>query len=191
MAHPPKSTAAAESKVARLAACIVQERSATIARLGHVLPGADAEDAFQEACVRALSRIDSQRASNALRPWFQVILRSVVAARLRKPEGTRALDEHYAEQAESSPPSCCACGADALRYVRASHRSALQRVLLGEQAIADAARADGTTPGNLRIRLHRGKQELRSAWLRICGACITDDVGTDCSCREPRDAPER
>jgi RNA polymerase sigma-70 factor (ECF subfamily) len=188
MAKLPATAAPDVRKVERLAACIARERSATIVRLERVLPCGDAEDAFQEACVRALSRLDRQRESKTLRPWFQAILRSVVAARLRRPPRNCALDEHDAPFTASSPEQRCGCGVDALRSVRASHRSALERVLIRGQDIADAALADCTTPGNLRVRLHRGKQELESAWLRCCGTCITEEMGADCRCHERRDA---
>lgn len=187
MANPPTRNDANKGEL--LAACVARERAATIARLVHVLPRSDAEDAFQEACVRALAQLDRQREPRQLRPWFQVILRSVVAARLRSPERTSALEDRDDPPAASPPRAHrCGCGAGALRSVRASHRSALERVLIRGQGIAEAARADGITPGHLRVRLYRGKQELASAWLRCCGACITEEGGADCQCHNRRDA---
>ena len=91
MAHSPETHAASKSDL--LAACVAGERATTIARLVRILPRSDAEDAFQEACVRALVQLDRQREPRKLRPWFQMILRSVVAARLRSPEHTSALEE--------------------------------------------------------------------------------------------------
>ena len=186
MANHPATSVASKSDL--LAACVARERAATIARLVRVLPRSDAEDAFQEACVRALAQLDRQREPHQLRPWFQTILRSVVAARLRCPERTSALEDHNEPPAPSAGGQCCGCGAGVLRRVRASHRSALERVLLYGEDVAEAARADGITPGHLRVRLYRGKRELANAWLRCCGACITEEGGRDCHCHERRDA---
>lgn len=189
MANQPATNDANKGDL--LAACVARERAATIARLVHVLPHSDAEDAFQEACVRALAQLDRQRGPRQLRPWFQTILRSVVASRLRSAERTSALEERDDPPAASSREHRCGCGAVALRSVRASHRSALERVLIRGQGIAEAARADGITPGHLRVRLFRGKQELARAWLRCCNACITEEGGSDCQCHEMRIGHER
>ena len=64
----------------------------------------DAEDAVQEACLRALKYIDNYRGENP-RAWLLAIVRNACFDRMRSATGAAVLDEDALEVADAAPRS--------------------------------------------------------------------------------------
>jgi len=182
-------------KAVQLDRLVRTERLRTIARLERVLPVQEAEDAYQDACVRALDRLSQQASKLGLRAWFHAILRRTVATRAEalrctapdRPPTVELLAEPYHIEQEDM----CRCGARAMRRLRAAYRSVLQRAIADGKPIRDIATTDQTSPNNARVRLHRARTALRDSWSEVCGPCITVNAGADCACSDDRDGGSR
>lgn len=180
--HPPLSLG---EKSERLGRQVRAERLRTLARLERVLPIQDAEDAYQDACVRALERLNQQKGEASFRGWFHAVVRSAVATharglRNRSPEQADIEELHLFSRADQG--DICRCGLRALERARPNYRSVLRRAILDSQPVKEIGAQDRTTPNNVRVRLHRARAGLRDCWTDICGPCITVDAGTNCIC---------
>lgn len=97
---------------------------------GMLMNGADAEDAVQEACLRAWDRRDNRRADTDLRPWFL----GIVANRCRESRRSRwarllplPLHDDVGDAADVADAT--AAGVDLRRALRAlPHRARLSLV---------------------------------------------------------------
>jgi len=184
---------ATQQRIARLAAHVEAEGPRVLARLRRSMPEEDAEDLLQDACLRALERLGQLSADSALRPWFHAVLRSTISSynrdRMRASGPRLAGTEWLDALPRASRSDTCACGARVLDRARPDHR----RLLLRDHAdrrIATIPRDQGITPGHARVRLHRARRDLRVAWTRFCGPCITIDRGAHCECESPRDGEQ-
>ena len=179
-----------KQKSGQLAAQVSAERPGVLRRLERALPIQDAEDVYQDACVRALERLDQQGEANRLRAWFHAVLRNAVATHIRS--SRRAMEHPDAEALLQERPGeavdRCGCGVHALSRMRSRDRGLLRRALLEEEPIHESFCTDGMTANNARVRLHRARERLRKSWKERCGPCITVSAGADCSCLGPRDA---
>jgi len=182
-------------KSVQLDRLVRSERLRTIARLERVLPVQEAEDAYQDACVRALDRLSQQTSELGVRAWFHAILRRTVAthaealhfAASRRQPAVELLAEPYRTEREAM----CRCGARAMRRLRPAYRSVLQRAIADGKPIRDIAVTDQTSPNSARVRLHRARTALRASWSEVCGPCITANAGADCACSDERDGESR
>lgn len=142
---------------------------------------ADAEDVVQRALLRASSRAETVADPARARAWFFRILRRTIVDhhRERKPAG-ESLEVEPAAPVEEAL-SACACAVRLLDELRPGHAEVLRAVDFdGEEPAAVATRL-GLTRGNLDVRLHRARRELREKVMRHCGVdgaapCL------DCTC---------
>lgn len=171
------------------------ERLRTIARLERVLPVQEAEDAYQDACVRALDRLDQQTSKLGLRAWFHAILKSTVATRAETLRYAASQQppavELLAEPSRAEQEDACRCGARVMRRLRPAYRSVLHRAIADDKPVRDVATTDQTSPNNTRVRLHRARTALRNSWSTVCGPCVTVNAGAGCACGDARDGRNR
>lgn len=180
----PQSPLSRDEKSEQLANQVRAERLRTLARLERVLPAQDAEDAYQDACVRALERLSQQARESSLRAWFQAVLRSTLATRARELRRSRGGQTDFEPHLhlQSDQGDICPCGLRAVGCLRSDYSSLLRRAVLDGRPIEEIAVQDRVTPNNTRVRLHRARAALRDAWAGVCGPCITVDAGTNCAC---------
>ena len=178
----PQSPGSRHEKSEQLANQVLTERLQTLARLERVLSAQDAEDAYQEACVRALERLGQQAEESSLRAWFQAVLRSTIATRARELCRSRDEQTDFEPQLQSDRRDICPCGLRALGRLRSNYGGLLRRAILDGRPVQEIAFQDRATPNNTRVRLHRARSALRDAWSSACGPCITVDAGTSCAC---------
>ena len=166
---------------------LVAERDTFLAFVrSRVRSGADAEDIFQQALVRAAEHADEVREPDRVRAWFFRILR-------------RALADHHAQWAlreaklatlasdldEASPEdvAICACSLGQLEHIRPEYADILRRVDIDEEPLVAAAASLNITVNNATVRLHRARKALREQLQTFCGtnsmrACL------DCGCND-------
>ncbi|RDV36238.1 sigma-70 family RNA polymerase sigma factor [Bradymonadaceae bacterium TMQ3] len=149
---------------------------------------ADAEDAVQQALVRAAEQLHTLDDPDKLEGWFATIVRRQAIDQLRR----RSRDAHKrrrlaiepAPQAYRAPDDLdptCACGIDALEDLSPAYAEILTRVILNDEAVQDAADALGISDTNASVRLHRARKALRQELLERCGTTSTREC-LSCGC---------
>lgn len=125
-----------------------------------------AEDAVQETFLAAIEAAARYEGGRSLYPWLAGILTRTARKQnrqdARRVEPTR-LDEPRAEDPaqESSRRELDARLERALERLTPRTREVLAPFLLEERKPRDIARGTGLAPGTVRVRIHRGLEELR------------------------------
>ena len=139
-------------------------------------------EAVQESFRKALAHADQLVDDERVVAWFYRILRNVIVD-LQRRRGHVGLDQASDVVAEAEDTAtACRCVAALIDDLPASSANALRRVDLEGASIEAAAAAEGITPGNLKVRRHRAREQLRDLVQATCRACATHGC-LDCSCR--------
>lgn len=142
-----------------------------------------AEEILQEALTRSLASGGELRDDEAVTAWFYRTLRNAIVDHHRKRSAEQRTLAAYAAELQTADASdaeltetVCRCALDLLDTVKPAYAEALRRVELDGQPLAAFAEAQGITPGNAAVRLHRARQALRERLRHCCHSCL------DCSC---------
>jgi RNA polymerase sigma factor (sigma-70 family) len=129
---------------------------------------ADAEDATQEAFVKAYYALDRFRLDGEFRPWMLRIVANEARNRRRSARRRESLVLRLAEDrpsgASAQAPEAAAVSADEARTLLVPERDRLvisYRYLL-ELSEAETAAALGVRPGTVKSRLSRALERLRA-----------------------------
>ncbi len=150
-----------------------------------------AEDVLQTAYVKAIQGADTIRADESTVAWFWRVLRNAVADlhRQRAAE-VRVLEQKQRWADAEQPPepelrsAICRCIGGVLETLKPKYASLLRRVDLEGIPVPEAARAEGITPNNAGVQLHRARAALRDGLRQTCGACAEHGC-LDCGCKRP------
>ena len=145
-----------------------QLRSCCLREARRLIPGAEAEEAVQEALARAWTRRHACRSPEAPLGWMLQITRNesrrLLARRTRRAQATDADPASWAPELQTD------------EFARATTRlvveQALARLEVGDQCLlrlrygddltqADVARCLGVPEGTVKVRLHRARGRLR------------------------------
>lgn len=164
----------AADRARALASELMADRESYIAFVrGRIRPGADAEDIFQQALVRATEHASALRDRSRTRPWFFRILRRTLAdhhARWALREAKLATLAADLDEAAPEDVAVCGCSLGQLERIRPEYADILRRVDIDEAPVADVAGALGITVNNATVRLHRARRALRDQLMSFCGA---------------------
>lgn len=136
-------------------------RTSCLREAVRVLPRADAEEAVQEALVRAWLRRDACRSPEAPLPWMLEITRN---------EARRLLGRHASapEPADAAQEDRLLAGAatrvtveQALRGLADRDRRVLHLRYAEDLTQVEVARRLGVPEGTVKVRLHRARRRLR------------------------------
>lgn len=146
-----------------------------------------AEDIFQDALLRALRAAPEIEEEDRLIAWFFKVLRNAVIDSYRRQAADgRRVDALAKTLPEFVTPEdkaeACACMFELLPSLRADHRDLIERLDLQEEPTTDAAARLGIDRGNLKVRRHRARQELRRRLEETCRACAKHGC-LDCTCK--------
>lgn len=146
-------------------------------------PGLAAE-AVQESFLKALAHLDQLDDAERIDAWFYRILRNVIAdlQRARRIAPAAFPEDGEPAAAEEDRRTACACVAALVEALPAPYASALRRVDLDGESMADAAAAEGISMANLKVRRHRARSELRELVQATCRMCAAHGC-LDCTCR--------
>lgn len=169
-----------------LGALVERERPGVVARLGKKMTHVDAEELFQEACLRALERLPQQQHPAQLRAWFNTVLRTVVSRSPTAQAGSIPPAANERQAAEAAPARC-ACGIDVMSTLSERQQQLLHRAVFEERTTSLLARDECTTSNNIRVQLHRARALLRMRWERRCGLCVSASSAPGCTCTPSRD----
>jgi RNA polymerase sigma factor (sigma-70 family) len=150
-----------------------------------------AADAVQESLLKALKAGDQLRDEESAKAWFYRILRRTIIDLYRR-QATRykALQEFEHElngvaDAEEERMTC-ACMRRLLPTMTPQYASLIQQIELDEETPESVAANLGITKGNLTVRLHRARQQLKRRLEENCRVCVTHGC-LDCHCgTEPK-----
>lgn len=146
-----------------------------------------AADAVQESLLRALKSEHHLSHDENLVAWFYRILRNVLTDLHRRRTTQRSALEKFAHELEIGgatrelETAACACLNGLLPTLRPDYADAVRLLDLEERAPEDAARTLGITRNNLKVRLHRGRKQLRERLEQTCRMCATHGC-LDCTC---------
>ena len=145
-----------------------------------------AAEAVQESFLKALGHADQLNDDERVVAWFYRILRNVIVD-LQRRRGLAGLDDGMIDPlvSEADTAVACRCVAGLIDDLPAASANALRRVDLEGASIEAAAAAEGITPGNLKVRRHRARDQLRELVRVTCRACATHGC-LDCTCQRPR-----
>ena len=155
----------------------------------------DAEDILQAAFLKSVEQGHTVRAHESVVAWFYRLLRNAITDyyRHRGAEG-RALQRAAGFTPDEDEPepeveqAICRCIHDVLPTLSRDYAALLKRVDLQGATVAEMAAETGMTPNNVRVRLHRARQALRTQLERACGSC-TEHACLDCTCRRSGHQP--
>jgi RNA polymerase sigma-70 factor (ECF subfamily) len=145
-----------------------------VKRLGN---RAEAEDVFQDFCIRVLAHKDPLRNVERMDAWLYAILRSALNDHYRKAARRR----HVAEAMAAEPEDWAEDAAGLLSQQRPADADLIQRIDLQEDDRASVAADMGLRDGTLAVRLHRARIALKDSLLSHCGTCYETDRD-DCYC---------
>src|SRR5918992_1840020 len=144
-------------------------RSRCLREAHRLIPGAEAEEAVQEALARAWTRRHACRSPEAPLGWMLQITRNesrrLLARRMRREEATAVEAAAYTPELQEDE---CASATTRLVVEQALARLELadQRVLRprygADLTQADVARRLGIPEGTVKVRLHRARGRLRT-----------------------------
>ena len=175
---------AGPSRLAELAADLEPFRRYARAKLGREDL---ADEALQEALLKATRHVGDVRDESDLRAWFWTILRRAIAdlvAAERSGRTRREALDAVEPAGSEAPPDACACLRAVVARLPPIHAEVLQEVDLGGAAPAEAARRLGISSGALAVRRHRARAALGEALHATCRTCARHGC-LDCTCREP------
>lgn len=142
---------------------------------------ADGDDVFQDAVVRAMRRLRDLRDVERFRPWFYRIIITVARTRYRRSFWRRLVPLAGAEPSQGNTPLEAVSdrdGADRVRRALAS-LSSVQReaVVLFELegfTVEEVAAIQEVTPSAVKSRLSRGRQKLRTIYIKRYGRAVAN-----------------
>lgn len=145
-----------------------------------------AADIVQESFLKALKSGHQLRDRENLIAWFYRILRrTIIDAYRRRDARGRALDQFEMEinqpMSTSEQRAVCKCLRLLLPALRPEYAEVIDRVELQGQPIDKVAKELGVSASNVRVRLHRGRNQLRQRLKQTCQVCAEHHC-LDCEC---------
>lgn len=145
-------------------------RSRCLREAHRLLPGAEAEEAVQEALIRAWTRRHACRSPDAPLPWMLEITRNesrrLLARRARRQYPAACEPSLYAdpevEDDELASATTRVTVEQALARLEDADRRVLRLRYADDLTQADVARRLGLPEGTVKVRLHRARGRLRT-----------------------------
>ena len=155
----------------------------------------DAEDVFQDFCVKVLRSHASIKSSERLDAWLGITLRHTLTDHYRRQAARNRGAEAFAIEAKVLEPvtedldgSACSCIAAAMRELQPAQADLLTRLDLQDESRKGVAAALGISLNSLGVRVHRSRAALKKKIGKICPVC-GDGGFMQCDCDHSRDMP--
>ena len=146
-----------------------------------------AADAVQESLLRAFKADSLPSPEGNVIAWFYRILRNVLTDLHRRRTAQVKALERFAKEPSSGitdeelHKQACACVAALLPTLKPEYARVLQLADVEDRPARDVAEEIGISPNNLKVRLHRARQQLRHRLKQTCKLCATHGC-LDCTC---------
>lgn len=165
-----------------------------VSYLCRFLPRQDAEDVAQEVFLKVHGKLPEFRGESKVSTWIFQIATHAALDRLRSPvhrnaqkhsivdelsdPGAFHIDPGHGHQPEQEEMS--ACIRDLVRELPLEYSTILFLSELKELGTAEIARILDTTPGAVKIRLHRARKALRAKMEKACSVFLDDRAEIQC-----------
>mgnify|MGYP005845436427 CR=1 FL=1 len=190
--HPLGTAIGAGQQCQRVRTIIVDHKGRYIGYLRRRLPSAgDAEDAYQDFCVRALAKAEQIRDAATAEAWLQRVLFTVLQDTYRakgaEHQGLSAFRQFFEVASQPVPETdqeldemgICACLNEFLPALKPEYRDVLWQIdFMGKDRV-EVARHMRVTASNMRVRLYRARKAFRSVLKQNCPTCA-EGVATEC-----------
>ena len=146
-----------------------------------------AADVVQDSLLKALKAADQIRDQENAKAWFYRILRRTIIDLYRRRDARDKALQQLQRELDSPPDAeeervACACIERLLREMTPQYAVLLQRIDLNEEAPETVAANFGVNRGNLNVRVHRARQQLKRRLEENCRVCAKHGC-LDCHCR--------
>ncbi|MFT6657427.1 RNA polymerase sigma factor [Maritalea sp.] len=150
----------------------------------------EAEDVFQEFCLRVVRRKHQLRDAEKLNAWLYTILRSAMNDHFRKNGRNNRLAAAYEREQESTVGHqvgadeflyICQCVKRLVPSLQPGQSELIRRIDLQDENRQVVASDLGISLGTLGVRLYRARASLRDRLLEHCGCCCEHGF-EDCAC---------
>ncbi|OUS06254.1 hypothetical protein A9Q96_09720 [Rhodobacterales bacterium 52_120_T64] len=138
----------------------------------------DAEDVFQDFCVKVLRNYDSIKSGDRLDAWLGVSLRHTLTDHYRRRATRNHGSEAYAIGTKVTQPNttdteepACICIAAAMQKLEPSQFELLTRVDLRNEPRKAVAADIGVSLNTLGVRVHRCRSALKKKVTEFCLVC--------------------
>ena len=154
-------------------------RARLVASLARMVGPGDAEDLAAETLLRALEAVEGFRGEAALGTWLHRIGMNLAYDLLRRRERSPVLSREHgvdvpdaqADIAEAEPlerRQMSQCVQQLLAKLPPQQRHVLAQADMLDQTAPEIARDSGVTAGNVKIRLHRARQAMKTVLATHC-----------------------
>ncbi|AKI03465.1 DNA-directed RNA polymerase specialized sigma subunit, sigma24 (plasmid) [Hoeflea sp. IMCC20628] len=138
----------------------------------------DAEDVFQDFCVKVLRHHAQIEDDERLDAWLGVTLKHTLTDHYRRQATRNRGAEAYAietkvtqqEDTDTSEPACT-CIAAAIKLLQPSQAELLARIDLRDEPRTAVAADLGLSSNSLGVRVHRARTALREKIAEVCPVC--------------------
>jgi len=155
----------------------------------------DAEDVFQDFCVKVLRHHGSIKSGERLDAWLGTTLRHTLTDHYRRRATRNRGAEAYAIEAKIMDPgkeeldeTACCCVAAAMQKLEPAQANLLTRLDLQDQPRKAVATELGVSLNALGVRVHRIRAALKKKISETCPTC-GDGRFMQCDCDHARDVP--
>jgi RNA polymerase sigma factor (sigma-70 family) len=167
---------------------LLGQRAAFLRFLAAKVGPAAAEDILQTCYLKLVEKGLQLQKNESIVSWFYTVLRHATVDYYRRNATRDRAHEQFAAEAPVSyetevKANICQCLPGVLETLKPAYRNMLQAVDLGGQSVAEYANAEGTTPNNAGVRLHRARKAAAKHLTQACGACAEHKC-LDCTCRK-------
>lgn len=153
----------------------------------------DAEDVFQDFCVKVLRHHSQIQNHERLDAWLGITLRHALTDHYRRQATRNRGAEAYAietkvlqqEATDLDEPACTCIGA-AMKLLKPSQAELLTRIDLREEPRKSVAADLGLSLNSLGVRVHRTRAALKKKIAEVCPVCGEGNFMI-CDCDQSRD----
>lgn len=152
----------------------------------------DAEDIFQDFCLKVLRNAQTIRTPGSLRSWLAQVLRRTLTDHYRKSAVKRRaqqrleIEPEFAMSDDEAERAICSCLDQVLPALLPRYAEVIRRVdLLGEPR-SQVAKSLDISANNMRVRLYRARQALRASLEKFCVTCPKHGF-LNCACKEAKE----
>jgi RNA polymerase sigma factor (sigma-70 family) len=142
----------------------------------------DAEDILQDSLLKALRAAPDLEDDDSLVAWLFQIVRNALADHFRGLERWQDLESWPRSAAPTDEHQMiCACLRPLLESLTPGYGEVIEAIDLEGESTASLAARLGITRGNLKVRLHRARAQLRERLEETCRTCAAHGC-LDCAC---------
>ena len=187
--HPTKEVSRREAE-AKLIECRKKFLGFLLKRLNSPQ---DAEDVFQDFCIKVLRNHRTINSGERLDAWLGTTLRHTLIDHYRRRATRSRGAQAYAIEVKVLEPAtedlgepACSCIAAAMQNLEPAQAELLSRLELHDEPRVTIAADLGVTLNTLRVRAHRCRNALKKKIAEICPVC-GDGQFMQCDCDHSRD----